>query len=88
MYVRSLSFVIFPGVTYMFYYNRNIICFEPGLHVFNVSMWIPFRCFAPLPQSRDMRVRLIGFVSLCVNSVMNWQPVQVVPHHSANVSWD
>ncbi len=48
-----------------------------------------------LPQSRDMQVRLIGVnvsvsgcLSLYVDPVTDWRPVQGVPRRSPNDSWD
>lgn len=52
------------------------------------------RCFGFLPQSKDMQFRFIsnsnlsmhGRPSLCVNHVIDWQPVQDPPRLSLSIN--
>ena len=75
-----------------------------SLHVLPVYAWVLSGYSGFLPPSKNMHVRLIGvsklslgvFVSVCAclsclslcGPVMDWRPVQGVPHLTPDDSWD
>ena len=71
-----------------------------SLHVLPVYAWVLFGYSGFFPPSKDMHVRLIGdskivLISECVcgclslcGPVMDWRPVQGVPHLSPDDRWD
>jgi len=85
-------------------FNSRLVLSVWSLHVLPVYAWVLSRYSSFLPPSKNMHVRLTGDsklsfgvsvsvcgclsrLSLCC-PVMDWRPVQGVPHLSPNDLWD